>query len=229
LGPSLFQESLPHTANVLVHVAFGTLALGAGLVALLARKGGRLHIRYGRLFLGFLAVVILTATVGIVAFGFRAFLGVITLLAAYQAYSGYRILRTRWTGLQGQDAVVALAGLATTALFLWFLDSTRTPWSPVVVYPTLGTLAVVALYDLARFAFPARWLRKTWFYEHLIKMLGAYNAVVSAFAGTVLAAWQPYSQILPSVLGLAATMGFIVYFRKRPKPSRTDGLGLSKT
>jgi hypothetical protein len=225
LTSPLIQESLPHTVNVVVHVVFGTLALAAGLGALLARKGSPLHIRCGRYFLGCLAVVISTATIGIVAFGFRAFLGVITLLAAYQAYSGYRVLRTRSTGLQLQDAVVALAGLATTALFVWFLESTHTPWSPVVVYPTLGTLALVALYDLARFAFPKRWLEKSWFYEHLIKMLGAYNAVVSAFAGTVLAGWQPYSQILPSVLGLFATAGFIAYFHRRPRPVRTSGPG----
>jgi uncharacterized membrane protein len=223
---SLLQESLPHTANVVVHVAFGTLALGMGLVALLVRKGGRLHLRFGRVFLWCLAVVIATAILGVVAFGFRAFLGVITLLAAYQGYYGYRTLQTRSTGPQAQDAIVSIVGLAAVALFLWFLESTRTPWSPVVVYPTLGTLGAVALYDLVRFAFPKRWLQHTWFYEHLIKMLGAYNAVVSAFAGTVLAAWQPYSQILPSALGLVAMAGFIAYFRTRPRPSRMDDLGI---
>jgi hypothetical protein len=49
-------------------------------------------------------------------------------------------------------------------------------------------------------------------------MLGAYTAVVSAFSGTVLEKWQPYSQIVPSILGTAAMSGFILYFLRRPKP-----------
>jgi len=86
------------------------------------------------------------------------------------------------------------------------------PWSPAIIYPTLGTLVAVAVYDLARFAFPKSWFATTWFYEHLIKMIGAYTAVVSAFSGTVLARWQPWSQIAPSIVGTAAMFGFIVYY-----------------
>ena len=216
-GASIVQESLPHTVNVAIHVAFGTGCLLLGLMALITRKGGRLHIRFGRYFLACLAVVIATAVVGILAFGFRAFLGVITMLAAYEAYSGYRSLKIRFSGPQLQDAAVSVAGISATSLFIAYLRSVHIQWAPVVIYSTLGTLVVVASYDLVRFTFPKHWFERTWLYEHIVKMLGAYNAVASAFSGTVLEKWQPYSQMAPSILGVAAMVGFIIYFRRNRK------------
>jgi len=214
-GASIVQESISHTANVAVHVSFGTICLLLGLFSLVTTKGGRQHIRVGRYFLASLAVVIATAIVGVLAFGFRAFLGVITILAAYEAYSGYRALKVRSTGPLLQDAAASVAGIGAAVLFVVYLHSVHIPWAPVVIYSTLGTLVLVAGYDLVRFAFPKDWFQRTWYYEHLVKMIGAYTAVVSAFSGTVLEKWQPYSQILPSILGLAAVLGFIIYFRRR--------------
>ncbi len=163
--------------------------------------------------------MIVTAVIGIVA-EFRAFLGVITMLAAYEAYSGYRVLSVRSRGLRLQDAAVAIAALTAAALFVIYLRSVHVPWSPVIIYSTLGTLVIVALYDLVRFAFPARWLARTWFYEHLVKMMGAYTAIVSAFSGTVFAKWQPYSQMAPSIAGTVAMIGFIAYHARAANNGR---------
>jgi uncharacterized membrane protein len=209
-GPSILQETLPHTINVATHVLFGTLALLFGFLALLKRKGSVSHIRFGRYFLVCLSVVIATAIAGITAFGFRAFLGVITLLSAYEGYSGYRALKIRDSGLALQDALFAIVGIAASALFLTLAPKAGVDWSPVVIYPTLGTLIAVALYDLVRFTFPARWLQTTWIYEHLFKMIGSYTAVVSAFAGTVLVGWQPFSQIAPSAIGTIVMIAFAI-------------------
>jgi hypothetical protein len=200
-----------HGANIAVHVIFGTIALVIGFVPLVTPKGGPTHVRFGRWFLICLIVVIATAVIGIVAFGFRAFLGVITMLAAYEAWSGYRILTIRSTGLRLRDAVAAYAALTAAAVFLIYLHSVRVPWAPVIIYSTLGTLVLVALYDLLRFLLPVRWIARSWFYEHLVKMMGAYTAIVSAFSGTVFARWQPWSQIAPSIIGTIAMTCFIVY------------------
>lgn len=213
-GASIVQETLPHTVNVAIHVGFGTVALLLGLVPLVTTKGGRIHTRFGRWFLVCITVVIATAVIGIFAFGFRAFLAVITLLSAYEAYSGFRALRIRFTGPKAVDAVVSVFALGTAVLFIVYLRSVHWPWSPAVIYPTLGTLVAVAVYDLARFMFPKSWFAKTWLYEHLIKMIGAYTAVVSAFSGTVLERWQPWSQIAPSMFGTAAMLAFIVHYQR---------------
>jgi len=211
---------MTHAANIAIHVVFGTIALVIGFVPLVTPKGGRTHVRFGRWFLICLIVVIATAVIGIVAFGFRAFLGVITMLAAYEAWSGYRVFAIRATGPRTLDALVSLGALGAAVLFVAYLRSVHVPWATVVIYSTLGTLVAVALYDLLRFALPNRWLAKSWFYEHLIKMMGAYTAIVSAFSGTVFARWQPYSQMAPSIIGSAAMIGFIVYHARAANSGR---------
>jgi len=69
-----------HWTNLGIHVLFGVAALGLGLAAICSRKGSPFHIRSGRLFLYSYVIVILTALVGLIAFDFRSFLAVVTLL-----------------------------------------------------------------------------------------------------------------------------------------------------
>ena len=214
-GSSIIKESWPHTANVVVHVLFGTLALVLGLVQLVTRKGGASHRARGRWFLGSVWIVVGTATTGIVLFRPRADLVAVTLLTAYWAWSGLRALRTRHVGPVAQDALVSVCALVASVLLVLYLQTARVPWAPAVVYSTLATLVVVSLYDLARFAFPARWFETLWLYEHLVKMIGAHSSVITAFSGTVLWAWQPYSQLVPSTLWVAAMIGYVVRIRRR--------------
>jgi hypothetical protein len=213
----MFKESIPHGVNVWVHVVFGAGALLLGLLPLVTRKGGPAHIRFGRWFLGVLAVVLVTAALGIALFELRAFLAVITMLTAYQAYSGWRAVRNQGVGPGTMDAIASCVALVAVVLFLAYLNTLRLPWAPVVVYSTLFTLAAVATYDLARFGFSARWRARTWLPEHIVKMIGAYSGVVSAFSGTVLDQWQPYSQIGPSAMGVAAMIGFLLTAKAPPR------------
>jgi hypothetical protein len=47
-------------------------------------------------------------------------------------------------------------------------------------------------------------------------MVSAFSGLLSAFSGTVFPQFQPYSQILPSVLGTAIYIGFMIYcYRSR--------------
>ena len=204
-----------HAANILVHVAAGTLGLAIGFVQLAGRKGKGRHAARGRVFLGCVWIVVATAAIGLTAFRFVAFLGVITLLVAYWAYSGYRALHMRDTGPTLRDAVTSCVGLAAAAAFLAFLQRATFPWAPMVISSTLGSLVMVCTYDLVRFAFPARWYRRLWLTEHIIKMLGAHGALAAAFSGTVLAAFQPFSQIAPSVVWTAAMVGYAAYYWQR--------------
>lgn len=102
-------------------------------------------------------------------------------------------------------------------MFLLLLPRIALVWSPVVMYSTLGSLLAMTMYDLSRFGWRQRWRRGAWLYEHIWKMMSTYAALLSAFTGTVLAAYQPYSQFLPSVLGAAVAWGFMgaVYWQRR--------------
>jgi hypothetical protein len=204
-----------HQLNILVHVVFGTLALLVGLGSIFTAKGGPAHVRFGRWFLGLAAVVLATAVLGLAVFNFRPFLTVIVLLSVYQAYSGFRVLRTRATGPTLRDGVFSGVFLAGGLAFLLLLPRITLVWSPVVMYSTLGTLLAMTTYDLSRFGWLARWRRGAWLYEHIWKMMSTYAALLSAFTGTVLEAYKPYSQFLPSVLGSAVAVGFMVYAYRR--------------
>jgi hypothetical protein len=138
------------------------------------------------------------------------------MLSAYTGYSGFRAVKIRFTGPRRGDTLIAFGALAVVGVFVAYLHTVRVPWAPVVIYSTLGALVMFASYDLLRVAFPVRWFARLWLYEHLAKMLAAYTAVVSAFAGTVLVAWQPYSQIIPSALGSLTMLGFLIYAIRRP-------------
>ncbi len=211
-----------HTTNIVLHVICGTAALALGLAQLFAAKGGATHRRLGRLFAYLVGAVVATAALGLGLFGFRAFLAVLTLLVAYWTYSGVRAARNRGRGPQMQDGVASVVGLAAVALFCYWLPSVRFPWVPSIIYSTLGTLTLVALYDLGRFAFPPGWHDRLWQYEHIVKMIGAHAAIVAAFSGTVLSALQPYSQILPSVVWTGLQIGFVMHHRAQTR--RTEAV-----
>ena len=216
---TVLQDSVPHAINVLIHVVCGTAALALGFWQLIRVKGGTAHHQVGRWFVRAVSVVVVTAATGLALFRFGAFLAVLTLLVAYWLYSGVRASRMREAGPCLQDALVSVTALLAVALFLYFLPRVRFPWVPAVIYSSLGTLAALAFYDLSRFAFPRRWFRTLWVYEHAAKMLGAHGSVAAAFAGTVLPAWQPISQMAPPAIWTVLQIGFLVHIYWRARAS----------
>jgi uncharacterized membrane protein len=211
----MILDSWPHTLNILVHVLAGTAAIGIGAFQLMTAKGGTRHRLAGQWFVRAVWVVVSTAAAGLLLFRFGAFLAVLTLLVAYWNYSGMRAARNRANGPGLQDGVVSALALIAVAVFLYFLAGIRFPWAPSVIYGSLGALVLVTFYDLARFTFPRPWFESLWLGEHVAKMIGAHGALVSAFAGTVLSSWQPYSQILPSVVWTALQIGFVIQVARR--------------
>lgn len=202
-----------HTTNITLHVVAGTLALMLGLLQLAQAKGGAAHRRRGRLFVGCMWTVIATAVVGLAAFRFRSGLALVTVLAAYWTYSGLRALRLRDRAPQMQDVVAAFSGLAAVAVFARTVPATSFDWAPPVIYTSLATLAMVCLYDLSRVPFAAGAHRARWMSEHIVKMIGAFGALCSAFAGTVLAAWQPFSQLAPTPVLVVVTVVLLRRYR----------------
>lgn len=205
-----------HTANIVLHVVSGSIALLLGLMALISRKGSKLHIRSGRIFLFLIALVILTGLVGVFVFGRNTFLLVITILSGYVSYSGLRITRRKTNEVSGNDVVIALLSLCVLAYFLYYFNKIGMYWSPIVIYSTVGAFLLVILYDFLRYLIPKDTYRKhrIWLYEHIYKMTSAFSAILSAFTGTVLEEYQPHSQYLPSALSVLIILGFMISVRR---------------
>lgn len=81
-----------HFINILIHIIAGSMALLVGTLALFVYKGGKIHMRSGRVFLGCLAIVIITGLLGVFVFHRNAFLLVITVLSGYLGFSGLSCL-----------------------------------------------------------------------------------------------------------------------------------------
>ena len=216
-APSIMQ--MLHTFNISLHVLAGTTALVIGLLALSSRKPSARHFRYGRYFLYLLVVVVGTGFTGLLFFRSSSFLLMLTLLAGYNVFAGYRTVRLRERRSTRADALVSAGTLLIGLLYLFYLRQSGGNWAPSVVYSTLAALALVTIYDLLKHLWLHERIQSWWLYEHIYKMLSAYSALLSAFTGTVLPGFKPYSQLGPSVLCLWLIVFFIwrqVLLRKKP-------------
>jgi hypothetical protein len=208
---------LLHKANIVLHILAGTSALLIGIAILWAKKGNRWHVKTGKIFLYLLAIVIFTALFGVFTFGRNTFLLVITILSGYQGFSGYRILKTKSNAVHWIDILAGIVSLAVVSYFLYYFQKIGFYWAPVIIYSTVGTLILFIMYDFLKYFIPKSTYKNLWLYEHIIKMIGAFSALLAAFSGTVFSDYKPWSQILPSVLGVALQIGFVWYYAKNTK------------
>jgi cation transport ATPase len=105
-----------------IHIAAGTVAVLAGLGALVTSKGGGWrHRQAGKLFLVSMGVVVATVF-GLLAINpttFRIILALIAIFSGYFAFSGYRIFSRK----RPADDADAIDWAATVAVFLTSGDS----------------------------------------------------------------------------------------------------------
>lgn len=192
-----------HHLNIAVHILAGTVALFTGLVAAIAGKGGKCHVHFGSYFKYMMVVIILTGLIGVLVFRRNHFLLVITMLSSYTCFSGIRVIRIYGKRPRLTDYLIPVLVQAAAFYYVYYISSLGLYWSPVIIYSTLGALFLVTFYDLSKFFIPVAKLKKATMYEHSYKMISALSGIASAFSGTVFPGYQPYSQFLPSVIGLA--------------------------
>jgi uncharacterized membrane protein len=204
-----------HLANLALHVAAGIAGISLGFLTLARAKGTVAHRRLGRRF-GFAALLVIASSfVGLIAFRFLPLFAVLALLVLYQLVGGWRAARTRELGPGVFDAVWTLLVSAVAILLVPLLTAShRGP--PVVLYSSLGALALTISWDALRWAFPRRWFARLWRFEHSYKMVSSIFAMLSAFVGNVIRFGQPWSQLLPSVAGVLVIAYFFVRLSRDP-------------
>ena len=167
----MYDYTLPHQANILIHVLSGSLALIMGVLAMVTRKGSNAHTRSGRIFLFLVTLVIATGLIGVFVFKVNGFLLVITLLSGYEAFSGYRVLKSKTNTPKTLDIIVALTALASGIYFLYYLKSIGMFWSPIIIYSTIGSLFLLISYDFLRYLIPTNQYKGIWLYEHILSLI----------------------------------------------------------
>ena len=191
-----------------VHVACGFILVAVGLAPILTRKGSPAHRASGRVFVWLMSVLLIAAWL-LTALRFSAYFAALSAQATLTLFSGVRVLRRKRPDLDPRQRATAIDWIVTLAVLGlggWVLALALTGGAG------RNTAVAIALsyaaftyggWDLWRFLRPLDWpfSPDLWTYEHLVKMLSAYGAVLSAFSGNYLTFLPtPWSQLWPTFL-----------------------------
>jgi len=186
-----------HIFNIALHILCGTLAIGIGVFLLASAKGTLGHKRWGLRFTYLGLVVCATATIGNIFFRFLPLFAILTLLVLYLLISGWRNILNKERGPQSFDALLTGCGYLGAFVLTKIIATAHLTIAPVILYSTLGAVALILIYDSLRWTFPKTWHETLWRYEHVYKMVSGLFAMISAFFGNSLRAGQPWSQLHP--------------------------------
>ena len=189
-----------------LHIVAGTVALLAGVIALVTTKGGRRHRQAGRMFLVSMGVVVATVFVllALDATSFRIILTLVAIFSGYLAFSGYRWLSRKRPSSTAHvidwgaaaSVILACVGLGVWGI-TWFLDG-RSFGIVMVVFGGIGV--AFGTMDVRLFHSDDH---GDWMVSHLQRMISAFIATVSAVSAVNLTpllgivAW-----LWPTVLGI---------------------------
>lgn len=169
-----------------LHVVCGTVALFVAPAALLVRKGGRWHRRWGTGFLVSMAVVLFTACFLWQAHG-HLFLFPLAAVSAYLLFNGRRVIvrRRRRRGDEIEDNIDVVSAYAAMVAGLAVLYLGVAAPNPLLqtLRPALIGIGVIAIgfacNDILGFGTPRT--RTGWLLSHFAAMIAAYISAVTAF------------------------------------------------
>jgi hypothetical protein len=197
-----------------LHVVFGTVALVVVPGALLARKGGAWHRRWGIGFTVSMFVVLLSAGFLWQAKG-HLFLVPLAGVSGYLIFNGWRVIARRRRRRPDQiedriDMLAAWAAIAAGAGTAYLGGTAATPLMLSIKPALLGIGSIAIAFganDLLGFRAPR--MPAGWKLAHLSAMLAAYISAVTAFLVInahdvpMLVRW-----LVPSTLGGAAIVAY---------------------
>jgi hypothetical protein len=202
---------------LLIHIIFGGIALFVAPCAMLTRKGGLWHRRWGKTYFWSMAVVALTA-VSMSLMRSGLFFLLVALFSFYLALSGYRVLyhktsQQRAATLDWFTAALMLVGGMVLTVYGAYLMLTSDFGTVAIVFGIIGILLAAA--DIRSFVRPAK-DKRAWWYTHMTRMLAAYIATVTAFSVVnfqflpVIVRW-----LWATVIGTLSIIIWTRYYRKR--------------
>ena len=205
-----------------VHIVFGGVALFVAPAAMLTRKGGAWHRRWGKLYFWSMAGVAVTALVMSFLRSGLFFL-LLALFSFYLALSGYRILYRKtpaqrprgidWAGV----SIVLLGSLALVIFGAYQL--LRSHFGTVaIVFGMIGLYFGIT--DVRAFVHPPT-DKQAWWFTHMRRMLAAYIATVTAFSVVNFRFLPPVARWLwPTAGGTVGIIRWVGYSQRRFARSR---------
>ena len=204
-------------AVLIIHILFGGVALFVAPAAMLTRKGGLWHRRWGKIFFWAITAVALTAVVlSLIRSGL--FFLLVAVFSFYLAFTGYRILyrktpqqrpgKVDWTA-----ASAMLLGSLALIGYGVYLMLTSSFGIVAIVFGVIGFL--FGLSDVRDFLHPPT-EKMAWWYSHMTRMLAAYIATVTAFSVVNFKFLPPVPRWLwATVVGTVVIVVWTRYYRKK--------------
>lgn len=170
---------------LILHILGGFSALATGALAMLTRKGGRVHRLNGKIYFGGMTAVFISAVILSVAHHIP-FLLMVGFFSYYMVVRGYRALYLKKLG-RGQKAgtldwaiILAAAGFVFYLVIWGIIQATVGNGFGYVgmVFGGLGSSFLIS--DIRKFLRPPT-EKMHWWFTHIAGMCGGYIATVTAF------------------------------------------------
>ena len=195
-----------------IHILLGGVALFVAPAAMLTRKGGLWHRRWGKMFFGAITGLAVSAVVmSLIRSGL--FFLLVALFAFYLALTGYRVLyrktpRQRPGKMDWTAASTMLLGSLALIAYGIYRMLTSSSGIVAIVFGVIGLL--LAISDVRDFLHhPAD--KMGWWYSHMTRMLAAYIATITAFSVVNFKFLPPVARWLWATG--AGTIGIVIWTR----------------
>ncbi len=186
---------------IYVHAAFGGIALLAGIISIIAKKGKTIHRKFGLIF--FYSMIlsgIMAMIVAVLPKHESPFLFAVGIFSLYFVLTGNRALKFKRKNPDLKiDKLISIIMIITGFLMILLpIIFTNSINIILVVFAIVGIIFSVK--DLVLFKNPER-LRRGWLKIHLGKMLGGYISATTAFV--VVNQFFPsfYGWFIPGIIG----------------------------
>jgi hypothetical protein len=196
---------------LVLHIFTGFLALLFGFIAMIVKKGGKVHRLVGKIF--FFSMLGVTASALLISLIKKnQFLLFIAIFSFYQNYMGYRALKEKSLEPLPIDWLVLIVGSVNALFMLCSFNIVLMVFGTINLLLVSGNFRVNILLGRKKALPPLTWLKR-----HIGMMIGAYIATVTAFivvndkwfVSPSVPSWLPW--LLPTIV-----LGpLIVYFTKK--------------
>jgi uncharacterized membrane protein len=166
---------------IYIHAGFGGIALLTGGIALMVKKGGKVHKKSGKVFfISMLSSAVFALLISVLPKHESPFLFSIGVFSMYFLVSGYRSLNFKRGDIDIRlDRIIAyiigITGLAMICYPIFILGKFN------IILLIFGCVGLVfGIQDLRAYR-DLKQLKNSWLKVHLGKMTGGYIAAVSAF------------------------------------------------
>ena len=225
---------------IVLHVAGGIVALVIAPLAMRARKGGDWHRRWGLIYYRTMLWVLASAVMLSFTRKFVFFLLGVTVLTAYNAFTGVRCLYQK-NAVAGNAkgrvldwGITAATGAFGLALMGYGLFSPRPEHTLAVLCVIFSVFILIpVVQDAWRFVLPSddpKW----WWFFHFDRMMTSYIGAVTAFAVNQLGPRVPsglqiFVWVGPAMVLVPTIQLWKAYYRRKfaRKPAATEGLAVT--